>query len=131
MKQAKLKRNLCDSIILLHYFGKAVGVTAYSYKTVDQTRTPDTTKRDLFYIFGFLVTYIIMGAYTLRILYNNEKDFEIIPKFAILVLTATLLCLVFIYVIFGLIFRSYVINSLKRYDFLGKSLIFLFIKIIK
>lgn len=120
-KSFKLNQNLANAIFPIHFLGKCVGIVPYSLDIVDNVRKPKTSKKDIFYIFAYCIIYFLMSVYTLKLLYNNEKSFEIIPKFAALILAVTLFSLVFLYIILCLAFRNFIINFYKRIDFLDEN----------
>lgn len=120
-KPSKLKQNMANSIFPIHLLGRFIGIVPYSLNPIENERKPATSKRDLFYVFAYFISYMLMGVYTIRALYKNDKDFEIIPKFAITILIVALIALVFLYIILCLVFRTFIMNSYKRIDFLDEN----------
>lgn len=114
----EVKQNLCTSILPMYYLAKTIGMAPYSHKVTNKETNPISTKRDVIFVFGFLTVYLLMGMYTLRGIYKNESTFDIIPKFAVIILAVFLIWLQFLFITFNILFRNNIIKSIKSINYL-------------
>lgn len=110
----KIRPNVCSAVKPIHIVSKGLGVEPYSMNVVDGIKTPLSTKKDAVYTVIFVLFYIGLTVYTAKNIEVEEASFTLISKYSVIIEVAMLILLMFTFILFGFIFRNYVIKILKR-----------------
>lgn len=121
LKQVNL--NVCAAVSPLNLLAKSLGVLPYSLKVIENVWTPITSKKDALYTLVYLVVFIGLVAHTVQILeVEVDEEDPLVPRYTIIIESAMMIVLMYAFLIFGYLFRNYIIKALKRLCVIDETL---------
>lgn len=115
--------NVCAAVSPLNLLAKSLGVLPYSLKVIENVWTPVTSKKDALYTLAYVAVFIGLVAHTVHILeLEVDEEDPLVPRYTIIIESAMMIVLMYTFVIFGYLFRNYIIKALKRLCVIDETL---------